>query len=580
MVTATKTRARLGDLLIAHGVITQEQLTVALAAQQRGQQQRLIGEILVELGYATRERVMAAVAEAYGVPFACLVPSLVDSSIRGTLPEAFIQKHGVLPLFRVRDVLTVAVAEPSNLFLVDEVTHAAGMHVQIVTATSDNIYQMIENTYAGAEGGPSAEGAVAEPQLGGELILSDDYDSVYGDWPPEKVASLLVHEAVRSRATAIHMEPDEKVLRIRFSIDDVLHVVMRPPVRLATGLLSAFDEMMGFPNRTPAAQGVQRSARLLVQGRTVQLHMASLGGAFGPRTLVRIVRDDEALRPLEKLGCEFGLLARYRDLVTPMRGLVLVAGPRWSGISTTLYSTLQALDPVRYNICTFETTINFNLPGVSQFSLATCGLADPAVAIARLLAQRPDVLILDCELSGHAMATAVEAALDGCLVLARVGGTDAADAIVRVTAQTPVEGLASALRGILAQRLVRTVCPHCHRPCEPPAGLRNHIAEVFGPVTEYIKGRGCASCARTGLLGRIGLFELIPMEGSLPALVRARADRKAWRAAFRAAGLPSLWVDGINKVRAGITSLDEVMTALEGCPGEMDTADPAAPDRR
>ena len=577
MTTATKQRPRLGDLLMAHGVITAEQLANALDVQQRGQQERLLGEILVDLGYATREQVLSAVAEACGVPFVRLVPQLVDPMVRSALPEIFIQKHGVLPLFRVRDVLTVASSEPSNLFLGDEIANASGLSVQIVAATPENIYQMLDETRAsGAATSAREEKPAAEPQASAELLLSDDYDSVYGTWPPEEVASLLVREAVMSRASAIHLEPDEKVLRIRFRIDSRLHVVMRPPVRLAAGLADAFDGIMGFTGGAASAHDGRRSARLLVQGRAVQLHIASLPSAFGLRTVVRIVRDDEAQKPLEKLGCDFELLKAYRALLADLHGLILIAGPRESGLTTTLYSTLNGVDPVRLNVCTFEACVNFSLPGVNQFSPATCGAADAVSALSQVLLQQPDVLALDGVLSGPVAQMAVQAALDGRLVLAQMRAADAADAIATLAAQVPEEAAAMALRGVLAQRVVRTVCLHCRAVGEPPGGVRRRIAEAFGPVEQYVKGRGCSHCGRTGYSGQIGLFELMPMAPALAPLVRAKADRDTLRAAIRAAGHLSLWVDGINKVRAGITSIEEVLEVLAGCPGGPTTAEPAA----
>jgi type IV pilus assembly protein PilB len=578
MTTATKQRPRLGDLLVGRGLITAEQLASALEAQSRGEQARLLGEILVDLGYASPEQVLSAVAEACGVPFARLTPQLVDPAVRSALPEAFIQAHGVLPLFRVRDVLTVASSEPSNLFLGDEIAHASGLSVQIVAATPENIYQMLDETRASDPAAPSpAEEPAADAPASAELLLSDDYDSVYGTWPPEKVASLLVREAVAARASAIHLEPDEKVLRIRFRIDGRLHVVMRPPVRLAAGLAGAFDGILGLTGAP--APDVRRSARLLVQGRAVQLHVASLPSAFGLRTVVRIVRDDSAQKPLEKLGCDFELLTAYRGLLADLRGLILIAGPRESGATTTLYSTLNAVDPVRLNICTLESCINFSLPGVNQFSPATCGSTDAASILGRILLQQPDVLALDGVLDAPVAERAVQAALDGRLVLAQVPAADAADALATLAAQAPAEAVAMALRGVLAQRVVRTVCLHCRGAGEPPAGLRRRLAEAFGPIEQYVKGRGCVSCGRTGYSGQIGLFELVTMAPDLVPLVQARADRDTLRTAIRAAGHPSLWVDGINKVRAGITSIEEVLEVLAGCPGGPSSVEQTAARR-
>jgi type IV pilus assembly protein PilB len=576
MPTVTKQRARLGDLLIARGVITEGQLAGALAAQQQGQPQRLIGEILVDLGYATGEQVLSAVAEGCNLPYVHLTPALVDPAIRGALPEAFIQKHGVLPLFRVRDMLTVATAEPANLFLMDEIAHAAGLSVQAVAAMADNIYHLMEYAFAQASSADDVEGVdLAEDALAaGEVLLANDYDAVYGTWPAEKVVALLVREAVRSRASAIHLEPDEKVLRVRFSIDGCLHVVMRPPSRLAAALTGAFDEIMGLSNRGHAGPGSRRSGRLMVQGRAVQLHMTSLGGVYGPRVVVRVVRDDEALRPLDKLGADFDLLARYRELLGTLQGLVVIAGPRTGGVTTTLYSTLNDLDPIRLNLCTFEDGINFSLPGVNQFSPATCGTGDMGTILTRLLLQQADVLALDCEMTDAVAAAAVEAAMDGCLVLAQVRAGDAAEAIARLSTRVPREDLATALRGVMCQRLVRTVCPHCRAPSDPPAPLRRRIAETFGPVDEYVKGRGCPTCGRTGLLGQIGLFEFVPIDADLADRIAARAGHGALRSAIRAAGHPSLWADGIHKVRAGLTSIDEVMAVLAGCPGEAPVVAP------
>jgi type IV pilus assembly protein PilB len=570
MTTPTKQRARLGDLLVARGIITEGQLAAGLAAQQT-QPQRLIGEILVDLGYATREQVLSAVAEGCGVPYVHLVPAMVDTAVRSALPEAFIQKHGVLPLFRIRDVLTVATSAPANLFLMDEIAHAAGLNVQIVGATADNIYQVIEYTSALSKGDENQEEDLAEDALAaGEVLQANDYDTVYGSWSPEKVAALLLREAVRSRANAIHLEPDEKVLRVRFLIDGCLHVVLRPPSRLAAALTGAFDEMMGFSNRGQTSPS--RSSRLMIQGRAVQLHMTSLGGVFGPRVVVRLVRDDEATWPLDKIGADFDLLARFRELLGLQRGLVVLAGPRGAGVTTTLYSTLNDLDPIRLNICTFEDSIHFSLPGVNHFSPATCGSADTGVILPRLLLQQMDVLALDCDVTNSVAAAAVDAALDGCLVLVRVRAGDVAEAIARLTSRVPPEDVAAALRGVMCQRLVRTVCPQCRGPAEPPAHMRRRMTESFGPIESFVKGRGCQTCGRTGLLGQIGVFELVPVDSSLAASIRAGAGRETLRAAIRNSGHPSLWVDGINKVRAGISSLEEVVSVLSGCPGEVQAA--------
>ena len=577
MPSATKQRLRLGDLLMARSVITEEQRAKALEVQQRGNQEKLLGEILVDLGYASPEQVLSAVAEACGVPFAHLTTDLADPEVRAALPEPFCQKHGVLPLFRVRDMLTVAVPEPANVFVVDEIAQVSGTNVQIVAATADNIYQMLQQTRAEGQGADAGGDLGLDPQAPDVLRRTEEYEALYGNWPPEKVADLLLHEAVRSGAEAIHLEPDEKVLRVRFRIDGVLHVVMRPPARLVGGLTAALADMAGGSGRAEPL-GARRSARLVVQGQAVQVRLASLEGAYGPRTVVGIVREDQAAPPLEKLGFEFALLERFRSLVRDLRGLVLVAGPRAGGLTTTLYGALKDLDPVRLNLCTYEACIGFHLPGVSQFSPATCGVADAQAAIATVLLHEPDVLALDGVVDARAAPAAVEAAMDGRLVFVQVRAVDAADAVARFAGWVGGDALASALRGVVAQRLVRTICPRCKAPYEAPGALRRRLQETFGSAEGLSKGRGCAQCRRTGFRGRIGLFELLPLEAPLAELVRQGAGAERLRSAAHDAGFTSLWVDGINKVRAGITSLEEVLGVLERCPGRPAALD-AMPDR-
>lgn len=566
MPTETKQRARLGDILVAHGVITSEQLAEALETQRHGQQNRLLGEILVGLGFATEEQILSAIAEGCGVPFTRLTPELVDVGVRNALPEPFVLKHLALPLFRVRDVLTVAVAEPSNVFLVEEIAHVAGMNVQIVAATPANLYQMLHDTSDEGASRPVGQEPRTDELQGAEnlLLMPEDYESAYGNWPPEKVARLLVREAVRSKAGAIHLEPDEKILRVRFRIDGVLHVVMRPPARLTTGLTDAFIELMGLSGRGLAAPNVRRGARLVIDGRCVQLRMATMRSAYGPRTVLTVVRDDEAVRPLEKLGCDFSLLAKYRELIGNTWGLVLVAGPRESGVTSTLYSTLRDLDPIRLNICTFEASIGYHLSAINQFSPGTCGEDRPAAVLEGLMLQQPDVLMFDGVLNETVARAAVDVAADGRLVLCQIPAPDAAEAIHRMARWTSPQALAGVLRGVLAQRLVRTVCPHCKAPYEPAPTLRRRFADYLGLVETLTKGRGCPACRLTGFAGRIGLFELVPVEGSLVDGVLAGPDVDAIREAARQAGCPSLWADAFNKIKAGITSLEEVVEAMVG----------------
>ncbi len=565
MPTATNRRDRLGDLLVKRNVITQDQLSHALDVQRRGRQEKLVGEILVDLGYASAEQVLAAVAEGCGVPFARLVPPLVDPKARSALPETFIQKHGVLPLFRVRDVLTVAAAEPANLFLADEIAQTSGLVVQVVAASGDNIYEMVEQTRAAA--GADAEGADPDLRVLDHEIQPEDYESAYESWPAEEVAGLLVREAVRARAAAIHLEPEEKVLRVRFRIDGALHVVMRPPMRLAAGLLDAFRAMLDLAGDEASGRAPSGGGRIALQGAAAHLHLDTLGGAFGTRAVVRLVRDDESQRPLEKLGCDFDLLADYMDRVARLRGLFLVAGPGDCGATTTLYSTLHYLDPVRSNICTYEARIGYRISGINQFSPATTGHGDADAAFDRLCAQQPDVVMLDDMLDEALAPSVLRAAREGCFVLARMRAVDAADAAARLAAWTGPAEVTEVLRGVLGQRLVRIVCPHCKTTHEPPGALRRSIAETFGRVEAYVKGRGCAACRRTGFLGRIGCFELLPGDGAVAEALRAGGGAEALRKAARGDAPHPLWADGIHKVRAGITSLAEAADVLATCPG-------------
>jgi len=556
-------RRQLGQILLSNGRITPEQLEHAIEEQKMRGHGQLLGEVLTELGYVKEDQVVEALAEAYGIPYAKLSPRLADARVVDMLPRDFCERHAVLPLFHVEGVVTVAFGEPTNVFLIEEIARMTGATVQVVAASAGDILAMLRQHV------PSANVFVIDDIIDNvgadtfELIetKTDDIASLEGmagDSPIIKLVNYLIYSAVKEGASDIHIEPDEGQLRVRYRIDGVLHEKMSPPAKMQPAIASRIKIMASMDiaeRRLPQDGGIH----VMMENRPIDLRVSSLPNQFGEKVVIRVIDNSRVLVNLEKLGFSVEMLKEFREQIHQPHGLVLVTGPTGSGKSTTLYAVLGELNTPEVNICTVEDPIEYNLRHINQFQVnERIGLKFPIV-LRSLLRQDPDIIMVGEVRDDDTARTAVQAALTGHLVLSTLHTNDAPSAVTRLC-NIGVEPylLGASIVAVLAQRLVRKTCPHCRTEYEPPPNILNTMEKAGFPVTHLSRGLGCQKCHKTGYLGRFGIYELlVPSEEAREAITNG-ANLQQLRELAKKSGMMTLRSDGLAKVKAGVTTIDEV----------------------
>jgi len=557
------TRRQVGQILLARGVLTEEQIAAAVEEQQRRGHRQLLGEILVELGLATEDQVVEALAEAYNVPYAKLSPRLADAKVIELVPRDFLEKHLVLPLFRVHGVLTVAMSEPANVFVIEEVARMTDCAVQVVACSGADI-QAILSQYIKAANVFVIDDIIEDVSSDAFELIETKVDDITnlegmaGDSPVIKLVNYLIYTAVKEGASDIHIEPDEGSLRVRNRVDGVLYEKLSPPPQMMAPIVSRIKIMAGLDiaeRRLPQDGGIH----VMMEGRPIDLRVSTLPNMHGENVVIRIIDNARALINLETLGFSVEMLKQFRQILNQPHGLVLVTGPTGSGKSTTLYAALCEINSPERNVCTVEDPIEYNLRSVNQFQVnEKIGLRFGTVLRA-LLRQDPDVIMVGEIRDEDTAKTAVQAALTGHMVLSTLHTNDAVSAIVRLN-NIGVESflVGASLTAVLAQRLVRKVCPHCKEEHEPTPNIR-HALEKAGYSTEKLmRGAGCTRCHGTGYSGRIGVYELFVPDDAIRQAISDGAPLQELRRLAREAKMTSLYQDGMSKARAGLTTVEEV----------------------
>ncbi len=565
ILDAANNKLQLGQLLIQLGHLTEEQLAEALRHQREGNEALLLGEVLQRHEICSEEQIMEALAHGYGVPFSRISPRVADPKVMDVLPREFLEKHNVLPLFKVRNRLSLAVNEPANVFLMEEVGRLTGCEILVVCATSKDIKATLETHL------PTANVFVIDDIIDdaqSELALVEDkidditdIEAAADGSPVIKLVNYLIFSAVQEGASDIHIEPDDKSLRVRFRLDGRLHEKFRPPFKMLPAIVSRVKIMSGLDiaeRRLPQDGGIH----VLMQGRPIDLRVSTLAGQHGEKVVIRVIDNRNVLVNLEKLGFDYDTLKRWRQAIGTPNGIILVTGPTGSGKSTTLYSALRELNSDDVNICTVEDPVEFNLPWVNQFQVRDDIGFTFAGALRSLLRQDPDIVMVGEIRDEETARTAVQAALTGHLVFSTLHTNDAPGSITRLLNIGVEPYLVSAsLVAVLAQRLVRKICTNCKEPYDAPVNVRHAVERSAGEVDTFYRGAGCAKCRNTGYKGRIGIYELLmPTDEMRDKMVSCNSVAEL-RQLARDAGMVSLREDGMAKVKAGITTVEEVFRA-------------------
>lgn len=551
---------RIGELLVQKGIITPEQLQEALKLQQQSGER--LGRILIEKGWLTEDQLADVLSEKFNIPRVRVDSYTLDPSIVNTIPVDLARRYKVIPLFRVEDTLTVAMADPLDIFAIDALRQATGLRIQEVIATESDIEKAIDRYYSTRD---SMDQVVRD--LGKEVETLDleknvDELSVKGaeDAAIVKLVNLILSQAVREGTSDIHIEPDEDIFRVRYRVDGILHEVLTPPKGLHPMVISRIKILadLDVSERRLPQDG---RFRIHYDGRDIDVRVNTLPTVQGEKAVLRILDKGKGILRLEDMGFDQDTLLRFRESYRKSEGLVLITGPTGSGKTTTLYAVLNELNSPEKNIVTVENPVEYRLPRINQVQVnPTIGLTF-AAGLRAILRQDPDIVLIGEIRDRETAEIAVRASLTGHLVLATLHTNDAPGAIPRLVDMGIDPFLvASSLQAVLAQRLVRRICSHCKIEVKPDPIVWSRFAPGRPyPEKPLARGKGCRECRKTGYKGRTGLYELLVVTDEIRQAILAGESGDEIARLARKNGLRKLREDGIRKVLEGVTTIDEVL---------------------
>jgi type IV pilus assembly protein PilB len=554
---------QLAEILLEQGIVSQEQLDQA-QAEQTATGKRL-GRILIDMGLVKEQDLVAALASQIGLRFVDLSDTAVDATASALLPEQVARKYRALPIGYEEDKLVVAMADPANLFALDDIRTITGMDVQPVVATAADIEAAIRKYSHFDE---SVETVVSEASAAADddvLELERLAQSAVDEGPIVKMVNLLITQAIGDRASDIHIEPSERDVRIRYRVDGVLHEVMRSPKNVQAGLISRLKVMADI---NIAERRIPQDGRisLNVGGKSVDLRVATLPTVFGEKVVIRVLDKSSVLLRLEDLGFLEEAYKSFEVAFTKPNGAILVTGPTGSGKSTTLYATLNQINSPERNIITVEDPVEYRLAGINQVQVNNRAGLTFASALRSILRADPDVVLIGEVRDRETAVIAIEAALTGHLVLTTLHTNDAPSSLPRLVEMGVEPYLAaSAIDCVVAQRLLRKLCVKCkerYKPDQPELEQAGYPEFLWDDIDELFRPVGCSVCAKTGFRGRLGIYEIMPVSEDIERMVVERASSDEIKRSAAGDGMIQLREDGLEKVRTGVTSIQEVLRVV------------------
>jgi len=561
-VTVAK-KLRIGDTLLERGKVTQDQLNRALAVQRSTG--TMLGEILVDQGLITGNELMQLLAEMAGIPGCVLRHGLLDPAILKLIGEEEATRLIAIPMFKVRDTVTVAMAEPQSLPKIDRLRQLTGCKIRPILAMAENIQEFISKYKGGGVNVDAFLTSLAESDV--NIVEHEsidegpvtDLDKMVAGSPIINLFNVVLLNAIRSRASDIHIEPDKKGTRIRHRIDGVLRDLMKPPIGMHAAIVSRV-KVLGKMDIAEKRLPQEGRVRIVAEGREIDLRVSSMPTLLGEKLVLRIL-DKENLRVrMDELGFRAPAMDAIKRMLAKPHGLVLVTGPTGSGKTTTLYSALDLLRSPEHNIVTVEDPVEYQLDLINQIHVQPAIGMTFARALRSILRQDPDIIMVGEIRDEETARIAVQASLTGHLVLATLHTNDAAATIARLV-DMGIEPylLSGAITGVIAQRLVRTVCPHCATKYFPTsqeladANLGDKVGRPFR------KGEGCEHCHDTGFLGRLGIYEVMEITGQLRRAIHRGAPTHELRESLKRCDVLTLREEGVLLALEGKTSLAEVL---------------------
>lgn len=548
----------LQDSLVRSKLLSEEQIKVA-AQEGRKNGKSLIKSIL-EKNLVDENSLISFLEKEMDIPRVDLSSYLVDQKIVKLLPHAVADKYKVIPLFKVGDVLTIAMVDPFDIRALDEVRAKTRCDVEPMVAGMRDIEQAINQYYGMA-------GTVADlvKNIGPEEKTSRlrVKEAVNEEAPITKLVNLLILRAVSEKASDVHVEPTNKEVRVRYRVDGVMHDVSSAPIYLHSAIITRIKVMA---NMDIAETRVPQDGRfeLKTAGKNVDMRVSSYPTIYGEAIVMRLLDKSSVLIGLEDIGFSESNLKIFEELIQRPYGIILVTGPTGSGKTTTLYATLNKIVDAEKNIMTIEDPVEYELYGIRQAQVNVKAGMEFAGALRSMLRQDPDVILVGEIRDSETARVAIQAALTGHLVFSTLHTNDAAGALNRLV-DMGVETflVTSSVAATIAQRLVRTICPHCKISYEPDKELLSKFNLPEGKDYKFYRGKGCKSCKDTGYRGRVSIFEILKVDDNIRSLVMKKASTAEVKKAAIAAGMRVMRQDGVEKMLKGITTAEEVMRVTQ-----------------
>ncbi len=538
------------ERMVASGTLTIEQ--VKKAKEQVSISGISVDKILIKQGLISEEDIANVVAEEFGVPFIDLRTYLIDPDTVKLIPEKLSREKKIIPIFKIGKALTVATSDPQDVTVIDQIRLKTGLDVEFALASESAIENAIEQFYG-------VGGSIDEVVRGVDKQIASLPEEASGvmleelaqEAPVVKLVNMLIMEAVKERASDIHIEPQENTVRIRFRIDGVLHEISSLSKRMQPTIISRIKVIskLDIAEKRKPQDG---RLRMHMENREIDVRVSTFPTVHGENIVLRILDKATVILELVQLGFSCDMLTNFEKLIKRPNGIILVTGPTGSGKTTTLYAAIETLNCEEKNIITIEDPVEFHLPSIRQSQINPKAGVTFATGLRSILRQDPDIIMVGEIRDSETADIAVQAALTGHLVFSTLHTNDAAGAVSRLQ-DMGVESflISSSIIGILAQRLVRTICPKCKEPYEG--------VDENGRQAVFYKGKGCKFCKKTGFYGRLGIFELLVMNDKIRKLVMAKASSEDIKAAAQESGFKTLRQDGMLKVMSGVTTPDEVI---------------------
>ncbi len=559
-----KQKKSLGESLIEEGIITTDQLKQARLEEKRSGQR--LRKVLVKMGFIAEEDLVSFLSNKLGVPRIELNTYLIDPRVIELVPEHLARRHELIPVFRIGDRLTCAMVDPWNVFALDEVRMKTNLIIEPAVATETEIKKALDEHYGAKGTMEEVIKSIDEEGLGikegGEFDLKK-LEGIAEEPVVIKLVNLIIMKAVSEGASDIHIEPEEEALRLRFRVDGMLHEVSAPPKHLQSAIISRIKIMA---NLNIAERRLPQDGRFTIkmEGREIDIRVSCVPTIYGENVVLRILDVSSALLSLKEIGFSKDILERYQRIIFYPHGMILVTGPTGCGKTTTLYVSLDKINTVEKNIITIEDPVEYKLAGIRQIQVNPKVNLTFANGLRSILRQDPDVIMVGEIRDFETAEISIHAALTGHMVFSTLHTNDAPGALARMI-DMGVEPflISSSVIGVLAQRLVRIICKDCREEYVPTQEALKDIGLLDESRIKFYRGRGCSKCMNTGYKGRIGIFELMVLDKEIRNLAIAKAPHEAIKRQAVASGMVTLKQDGIQKVKDGLTTVEEMLRVTQ-----------------